>query len=256
MAQEVWRHSGVWALAGWQVGSTVQACAGLGGQWGPCVAVAVVPTSLGRVVRGSAGGSRRATQAPEQQFGGPLGCCQSYFAGQAAISLRWQILQVLWEALGRELEGGEGEGSWGIIGEVHSRYNICQFFISLLEKGHVIFEVALCLHQSNTITLLYLSYDFSFLLLKIYVESMFLWKRVSLLLLTIHKHPQHLAVMKYAFMWLLGKVALHCMYVFISASNFRNLPYRHRVVVLKMLHISKTDTFMTQSYYDSYSIFT
>lgn len=54
-------------------------------------------------------------------------------------------------------------------------------------------------------------------------------------------------------MGILGKVALHCVYVFISASNFRNWPYE--VVVLEMLHALKIDTFMTQSYYDSYSIF-
>lgn len=70
---------------------------------------------------------------------------------------------------------------------------------------------------------------------------------MSLLLLTVHRHPQHLAVMRYAFMWMLGKVALQCMYVFISASNSRNLPAIQKVVVLKMLHTLKTDTFMTQS---------
>lgn len=46
---------------------------------------------------------------------------------------------------------GEGRGSLDIVGEVHSGYTFCQFFISLLGKGHVIFEVASHLHQSNTI---------------------------------------------------------------------------------------------------------
>jgi len=68
---------------------------------------------------------------------------------------------------------------------------------------------------------------------------------VSLLLLTVHRRPQHLALT--SVMWILGKVALHCMYAFISASNFRNLPAIQRVAALKMLQTLKTDTFMTQS---------
>lgn len=59
-------------------------------------------------------------------------------------------------------------------------------------------------------------------------------------------HLQHLAVTRCVFTWLLGKVALHCMYGFISASNFRNLPAIQQVAVLKMLHTLKIDIFMTQ----------
>lgn len=32
------------------------------------------------------------------------------------------------------VEGGEEEGSWGIIGEVHSGYKICQFLFLLLQR--------------------------------------------------------------------------------------------------------------------------
>lgn len=45
-------------------------------------------------------------------------------------------------------------------------------------------------------------------------------------------------------MWMLGKVALQCMYVFISASNSRNLPAIQKVVVLKMLHTHIKDRYI------------
>lgn len=44
--------------------------------------------------------------------------------------------------------------------------------------------------------------------------NLYFSERVSLLLLTVQRHPQHLAVKRYTFMWILGKVALHyvCLY--------------------------------------------
>lgn len=79
----LWRFEDIAECELGQVG-----CAGLRGWPGPCIAVAVVPTSLGRVVRGSAGGRCRIMQTPEQQCGDPLSCCQSHVAGKAAICLR------------------------------------------------------------------------------------------------------------------------------------------------------------------------
>lgn len=51
---------------------------------------------------------------------------------QAKLPFDWVTdLQDLWEALGKRRGGGQGEGSWGIIGEVLSAYKICQFFLFL-----------------------------------------------------------------------------------------------------------------------------
>jgi len=126
------------------------------GRRGLCIAVAAVPTSLGRVARGSAGGSCKTTQAPEQQRDRPLSYCQRCSAGIAAICLGWRILQGLWEAVGW---GGEGEGSWE-IGEA-ILYKICQFLFILLKRVILfltwpcIYIIMILLHSSDHIILFF-----------------------------------------------------------------------------------------------------
>lgn len=115
------------------MGCAVRGCAGLRGWRGPCIPVAVVPASLGRAARGSAGGSRGTPQMPEQQCGGPLSRQWSYFAGKAAIWLRWWNFFFFFRTC--ERPWGKGRRELGeVIGEVHSGYKICQFLFLLLKR--------------------------------------------------------------------------------------------------------------------------